>query len=202
MADDDSPNPSPDKDGNGTQNQSGLHTILEEVTGKKYADENIAKEAIKETFSYVGDIGGLVKDIQQKQGLNRTQAVEFIKGKLSQEPQKIDESKFVSKEEFTQATFFADNPQYKEYKDIVMTFKKANPEKSLDEIIKMDTFKTWFDNAQETSKRQKSILHSNPKIAVAGDKMQEARKDLKENPSQAGNKAVEAVIDAFQMRES
>lgn len=203
MADENNPpKPSPEnQDGKGAVDQKGLHVVLKEVVGKEYANEDAAKEAIKETFSYVGDIGGLVKEVMNEKGLNRTQAVDFIKGQLSQKPQSVDTSKFVSKEEFAEAQFFADNPQFKDYKDILQTFKKANPGKSLEEITKEASFKQWMDSDLETKKKQKSILHSNPKIQVAEDKMAKAREGVKKgNVREAQDQAVGAVMDAFGMK--
>ena len=202
MADDPNPpDPSLEKGGEGAGNQKGIHVVLKDVIGKEYADEKTALDAIKETFSYVGDVGGLVKEVMTEKGLNRTQAVDFIKTKLSQEPAKIDESRFVSRDEFSQATFFADNPQYRDYKDIVQTFKKANPSLSLDEVVKLPSFKQWHDSALEASKKQKSILHTNPKIQVAEDKLTEAKEGMKKgNTEEAKSKAVSAVLEAFEMR--
>lgn len=202
MADNDSPAPSHENGGDGTQDPKGLHVVLKEVVGKEYADENAAREAIKETFSYVGDIGGLVKEVMQEKGVNRTQAVDFIKGQLSQKPQTVDSSKFVSRDEFAEATFFSDHPELKEYKDIVQTFKKANPDKSLDEVVAMPVFKQWHEAALEAKQKQKSILHSNPKLQVAEDKLSKAREGLsKGNVEEAKTNAVEAVMDSFGMRE-
>ncbi len=203
MADPNNPPVPPVKDGEpGAVDQKGLHVVLKEVVGKEYATEDAAKEAIKEVFSYVGDIGGLVKEIMTEKGVNRTQAVDLIKSQLSQKPQQIDKSEFVSKAEFQEAQFFSDNPQLKEYKDIVQTFKKANPDKSLQEVVAMPSFKQWMDSDLEVKKKQKSILHTNPKIQVAEDKLSKAKESIsKGNVEEAKTGAVGAVMDAFGMKD-
>lgn len=189
-------------DGQGAGNSPGLKEALEKTLGKQFADEATALKAVKDTFDYVGKAGKFsqaVKVVMDSKGLSEEQAVEYIKTTVQTQPQQIDTSKFVAKEELDQRDFFLDNPDLKPYKDLVMTFKKANPEKSLSEIIQMTEFKSVYDKAKATDDNQKSIVHSNPKLGISKDKMTKAAEASKSgNIGEAEKLAVEAVMDAHE----
>lgn len=187
------------------------------ILGKEFPDIASAGKAIKDTFKHVTEAGESRKAIQavmEKKGLKAPkEAVDFILSSLESAPApapaapapaqeakpEFDSTKFVSREEFDKKDFYASNPDLKAHEDLVETFVKANPGKSRAEVVQLPTFKTAFDGVKVV--KQKSIMHSDPKIGPVGDKMHEAREkassgsaaDIKE----AGNLATKAVIDAF-----
>jgi hypothetical protein len=121
-------------------------------------------------------------------------------GEITKTGGQVDPTRFVPREDFERTTFYHENPDYKPYTKLVETYKKANPEKSREEIVESDDFKEDFDKikAHDDAKGAKSVLKSNPKLGGISDKVAESRKDMSEGrQAEAEKKAVEAVIDAF-----
>lgn len=207
MADPNNPNPTDPKDGgDGSGDSKELHKVLGRELGKEFPTEEAALKAVKDTFQYVGKAGKMeaaIKAVMTSKGLNEDQAIDLIKNLPASEPQNMNASDFVSKAEFQEATFFSDNPDLKPYKEIIQTFKKANPGKSLDEIVREPSFKQWMDSDLEARRKQKSILHTNPKIQVAEDKLSKGKEALSKGDVEGAKaNAVGAVMDAFGMKES
>lgn len=109
----------------------------------------------------------------------------------------VDTSQFVSKEEYEQDMFYAKHPEYSDLKPIIS--KMGNkPE----EVINDDTFKAVYEKYKmgKEAVEVKSVLHSNPRIGKATDKLGEAREAAAAgNIAQAGDLAVKGVIEAFDL---
>lgn len=169
----------PEGDGGAAVGADVSQLTLEEINaqlGKQFDSKEAALKAIKDTFSYVG---------KKKEDI----AKEF-------EAQPSD--KFVSREEFLKATFYAENPEFKPYQAIISKLG-SDPR----EVIKDETFKQIYEKAKgfEQIETSKSVLHSNPRLSKVTDNLQEAREAAKNGDyNTAQNKAVEGVIDAFGLR--
>jgi len=202
--------PTEDSPGSGTDSKEGLKDSLGKILGKEFKDDETALKSVKDTFDFVGKAGkanAALKAVMESEGLTEDQAVDFIKNSTSgskkesdQEKPEIDTSKFVPREEFEEKNFYNDNPDYKPYKKLVETFKKANPDKSREEIVQLEDFKENFTKVEshDKTKKQKSVLMSNPKLGTVKDKMTEARESQsKGDQESAETKAAEGVIEAF-----
>lgn len=192
--------------GHGAEGEpKGLKEVLEKELGKQFQDEASALKAVKDTFNYVGKAGkfqGAVEAVMRSKGFDENQAIEFIK---SSADQKVDPNQYVSKDEFNERTFFAEKPELRPYKDLISAFKTTNPGKSLDEIILLPAVKEMIDKglAHDKISKQKSVLHSNPKLQVAEDKMSKAHEEKKAgNIEEAKVQAVGAVMEAYNLDQS
>lgn len=183
--------------------KSGLKDELAKVLGKKFPDDATALKAVKDTFDYVGVAGKAhqaIKAVMEARKVDESQAIEIIKSAAVSGGDIVDTSKFVTKAELEEKTFYSDNPDYKPYTKLVETFKKANPDKSRAEIIQLPDFKESFEKISnhDATEKQKSVLHSNPRMGVVTDKMAKAKQEADAGKhSEATKDAVGAVIDAF-----
>jgi hypothetical protein len=184
-----------------------LHEAAGKILGKEFPDVATAAKAMKDTFGYVAKAGEGIKILEtvmaDKGFKTQQEATKYINDTLAavgagpkpapaneQQP-KIDPSEFVSKKDFEARNFYGDHPEYKDHAGFVETFVKANPDKTRDEVVAFDAIKV---------SKQKSILHSNPKIGAAGSKIDEARESAKSgNQSQADQQATRGVMDAFEL---
>lgn len=187
--------------------EMSVAAVLSKELGKEFADDQSALKAVKDTFNYVGEVGKYKKSVESvmsAKNMSQDEAVKFIEA-MAQSPASSDNTAeatakdgYVSREEFERATFYAENPQYKEHKTLLETLSKGTG-KSLGEVIKMDEFKSVFDaaKAHAESGKSKSVVHSNPRINAATDSMSEARAALDKGDYHGARKgAVGAVMEA------
>lgn len=198
----------PDKGGEGAGDSQGvgIKDQLGEALGKEFPDDKTALKAVKDTFSYVGKLKNLqsldsaMDQLQKVLGTDQKgviQKVEEITKKSVQE----QSGEFVPRAEFDETKFYSQKPEYTPYKKLVETFKKANPDKSREEIIESDDFKEDFEKikAHDESEKSKSVLKSSPRLGGAIDKISQAKESQRQGKhTEAGDKAVEAVLDAFE----
>lgn len=191
-----------------------LHEAAAMILGKEFPDTASAAKAMKDTFGYVGKAGEAIKVVEavmQSKGFKTPkEAVDFITTSLQAPPKVepvkeekpvIDTSKFVSREEFDKKDFYANHPELKGSEKLVETYVKANPGISRDEILKMDDVKEVLGSL--TVQKQKSILHSDSKIGVAQNKLEEAKTKMAEGKpvdiKEAESLATKAVMEAFDL---
>jgi len=194
-----------------SQEDVGLKDKLGEALGKEFPDDETALKAVKDTFSYVGEIGNIkelksvmgqlqkIFNTDQKGVLNKVEEIAKTGG-----TGKIDPTKFVAKDDFERSNFYLNNPDYKPYSRLVETYYKANPDKSREEIVEMDEFKEDFEKikAHDEAEKAKSVLKSSPRLGRVTDKISEAKEaQNKGDQTTAEQKAVDAVLDAFPVKE-
>lgn len=162
-------------------NVVSIKDVLSEHLGKDFPDDETALKAVKDTFSYVGKAGQEVKELKNKlaslkpENLNRVEELERA---------------------IKETQFYADNPDYKPYKDIINSFKGQTP----DEVVNSEAFKTVFGKMKsyDESEKSKSVLSSNPRLGQITDKMSQAREaQSKGNADMAAKFAVDAIADAY-----
>lgn len=190
-----------------SQQGVSLKEQLGAALGKEFPDDKTALKAVKDTFSFVGEIGN-IKELKSAMGQLQSTFNTDQKGVLLKVNEivktggtgKIDPNQFVSKEKFDRSNFYLNNPDYKPYSRLLETYQKANLGKSRDEIVKMDEFKEDFGKikAHDEAEGSKSVLRSSSRLGKMTDKISEAREALgKGDQSSAEQKAVEAVAEAF-----
>lgn len=96
-------------------------------------------------------------------------------------------------------SFFQTRPDLAPLRGDLVELQKLTG-KTLNEVAEHPTVKTLLEKALKTdaADRSVSVLHSNPQIAAARSKMDDARESLKSGDIQGAEKnAVQAVIDAY-----
>ena len=153
---------------------------INEALGKNFTDKETALKSIKDTYSYTG---------KRKEDI------------ISEYKKQAGDSELASKVSSLEnmlrdANFYAENPQYKPYKDVISKFG-GNPE----EVIKDSVFQSTFKKASayDETEKSKSVLHSNPRLGKITDKITEAKTAMASGDSaKAQDAAVLAVLNAFE----
>jgi hypothetical protein len=190
---------------------SEVKDILNETLGKDFPNDETALKAVKDTFNFVGKTGQfqeVLDTVKQEQGLKtEEEAINYLKGLSSNKGGGEDKGDFVSRKELAERDFFNENSEYKPYKEVIKAIAKDKG-MSIQDAVNSDEVKPFIEKvlAHDKSENAKSVLHSNPRIASAKDKMAKARETITPSgdglPSakeldKAGELAVDAVIDAF-----
>jgi len=180
--------------------KSEIKDELGKALGKEFPDNETALKAVKDTFSYVGKLKDL-KNLDNTMSELREVLGTDQKGVI----QKIKEMKptgdFVLREEFDKSNFYNQNEEYKPYIKLVETYKRANPDKSRDEVIQSDDFKSAFSKikSHDEIEQSKSVLKSSPRLGAATDKISQAKElSNKGNLDEAERLATDAVLDAYE----
>lgn len=164
---------------------------LKNVLGKDFKDKESALKSLKDTQSYVGQVGQLKQDNEKyKSGGAAPDAA----GEIAALNAKI--------EAIQEDTFFDRNEQFRSIRPIVKTFAKANG-KTLSETVELPDIKELVTKVSgfDKSQNMRTVLESNPRLASSQDKIAKAqtlagsrsRKAL----SEAADLAVQAVSEAF-----
>jgi hypothetical protein len=109
------------------------------------------------------------------------------------------DSNFVSKEQYERDNFFSQNPSYAEHRPIIDAMQKATG-KSLKEVVDLPELKSVLEKVKgyDENQKSKSILHTNPRLGAAVDRMTSANDELKKgNLESASSLATKAVMEAF-----
>ena len=198
-------------DGGGAVDPKSLSKVLGEALGKEFSNDETAIKAVKDTFSHVseaGDVNKALEAIMTAKSITKEQAIALVKTSaepvtLKETPKpEVDPLKFVPRAEFDKEKFYNGNPNLKEYQDIIETFVKANPEKSRTEVLEIPECKSTLEKLQthDSTSKQKSVLHSNPRIGGSADKMTKAKEAVEAgNQKEAEKNAVDAVIEGVGM---
>lgn len=193
--------------------QPGLKDRLGEALGKEFKDDETALKAVKDTFSYVGKIGNLQKledamsQLKETFKTDETGVITKLTQVASAPKEEVDPNNFVSRKEYEDELFYSNNPEYKDHRELISTFrnKQDNQGKSLDELLGENgdaVLKAALDSirAGKEAKESKSVLQSNPRLGQVKDKLQEAASALEKGDHvAASNKAVESVIDSYDL---
>jgi len=159
------------------------HELINQWTGKNLPDPVAAQKAVQDTFKYVGEYGKLkpfIDKLKASRG-GEEAVIKFMEELTTQpaaqpepaqpsqpavEPAKVDESKFVSKEQYEEDMWFASNPALKEHKTLLRALKKETG-KSFDEVKEHPELKGLLEakSARQTDTTSRSVIHSNAQVA-------------------------------------
>lgn len=148
---------------------------LNEYLGKNYPNKESALKSIKDTFSYVG--------------------------KKIEKATDVDESKFISKEQYERDMFFSKNPDYDKpsVKTVLEAISKSQG-LSIVDAAQTEAFKEVFGAVKGFSESQqlKSVLESNPRLASTKSKLSQANDaQNKGDLESARTLATKAVLEAY-----
>lgn len=153
---------------------------INEALGKDFPDKETALKSIKDTYSYTG---------KRKEDIINEYKKQAGESELASKVSSLENM-------LRDANFYAENPQYKPYKDVISKFGN-NPE----EVIKDPVFQSTYKKASayDETEKSKSVLHSNPRLGRITDKITEARDAIKAGDvNKAQDAAVLAVLNAFE----
>lgn len=147
---------------------------LKGILGKDFKDKATALKSVKDTFRFVGQ-----KTIVPK----------------------VDESKFISKEQYEQDMFYSKNPHFdKPEIRTVINSMATTQGKSPRDVVESDTFKAIFDKVKgyDESQNLKTVLATNPRLVASGDKLNQATEAMNQGrKSIAEDLATKAVMEAY-----
>ena len=184
-------------DGGESVEQANALELLNKTLGKDFKDLDTALKSVKDTYNYVGKAGQERKELEAK----------IEETKASSDPAVLEQLKALQDD-----LFYSKNPQFEDYRDVISSMGKSPAE-----VVQTDTFKKIFEKASgyDQLNAKKSVLQSNPKLGAVSNKMEEARSAMNKAfeagstgnvtntvaaMSQAKKSAVEAVIEANEMR--
>jgi hypothetical protein len=179
----------PDEGGAGAG--SGVTTVkdlLSQTLGKDFPSDEAALKAVKDTFSYVGKAGQEKAELEKQLAELKTQVGlgADINKKISGLEKQVKD-----------AGFYMEHPELKPYANLINKFGDDPAT-----VIQQEDFKEVITKLQEHAKTEqsKSVLQSNPRLGQVKDKISEAKEAAsKGNSVEANEKAVSAVIDAYEL---
>jgi hypothetical protein len=164
-------------------------SVLNKGLGKDFKDTDTAIKSLKDTQSYVAEVGVLKTKLQTLEGNSSPAAtgeIASLKGQL---------------EAIQEDAFFDRNAEIKSIRPIVKAFAKANG-KTLAETIEVAEIKELIAKVSGFDKSQgmRTVLESNPRLASSQTKITKAQ-DLSATRSrkaqaEAADLAVQAVMEA------
>jgi hypothetical protein len=172
-----------ESDGGGSVSDVSIAAAISKATGKSFTSDEQALKSVADTFKYVGAKIDAAKPVE----------------KIVEAP--VDTSKFVSREQYETDTFFANNPDLKQFQPVLSALKSQNPDKSFDDLIGMDSVKPIIEKASAYDKQEKtrSVLQSNPRLGAVSDKITQARAEGVSH-AEGSRLVTEAVLDAFEIK--
>ena len=184
-------------DGNvavGGQNPQETMIPLSELNkglGKDFKDKDTALKSLRDTQSYVAQVGTLKSQLEKLQTQPQTPQASGEIAELKAQLENIQKE-----------NFFERNQPLKTIRPTVEAFAKAHG-KPLNEVAEMPEIKELLTKVSgfEQSQKMRTVLESNPRLASMTDKMTKAQ-ELASTRSrkaieQASEQAVSAVMDAY-----
>lgn len=163
---------------------------LNKGLGKDFKDKDSALKSLRDTQTYVAEVGTLKSQLQRfQQSTSPAAAGEVAELRAQMESLQRD-------------SFFDRNPQFKPIRSVVETFSKANA-KALNEVVELPEIKELSEKVSgfEQSQKMRTVLESNPRLASSTDKIGKAQALVatrsRRNIEEAGQQAVSAVMDAY-----
>lgn len=199
-----------DGEGAASDEVVSVKDTLSKVLGKNFDSDEQALKSVKDTYSYVGKAGQDVKELQGKLA-----ELAGVKGEETEgQPDKtasIEEKVQSLEQQLNEAQFYAENPEYNDYKGIISKLGDKPAE-----VIGTEEFKSVYEKAKayDEQEQSKSVLQSNPRLGKVTDKMTEAREAISASKKamtegdlgasiaemdKASTSATDAVIDAFEI---
>ena len=150
---------------------------LEQATGKKFPSKDAALKSIQDTNSFVGK---RKEDIitEVKASLKSEQDTSEIRSELAK---------------LRKDMWYKDNPDYAPHRDLI---EKLGDNPS--EVVGTDSFKSVFEKVKgfDQSQKLKTVLDSNPRIAVSRDSLAKAREAQKAGNSEEAKQSVAQAVRA------
>jgi hypothetical protein len=203
---------------------NAVKDILSNVLGKDFVSDEDAIKSVKDTYQYVGKAGKYQKAVEAvmtAKGLSEDNAVKFIMDSATKEPEETtgtakdivdgapvrgnnnqDDSKFISREEFEEKTFYAENKEYEPYKELISALRKEKGLTSPSEVIELDSFKGIYEKAKAADEieKSKSVLSTNPRLGQAVDRLTQAREaSAAGKVATAASLVADSVIEAYEL---
>jgi len=193
---------------------------VKELLGKEYPNDAEARKAVKETFNFVGKAGAYrknVKILQERLGTDETGVLTHLENLTkttmaeSNTPQAYSSSEqapmtddVISKvraveERLDESTFYNEHPELKSHRELLGSLR-ASTGKSLNEVAEISYVKDVIEKARkhDEAERQKSVLHSNPRMGAVRDNMTQAKEAVAKGDFRvAQGAAMKAVLEAF-----
>lgn len=203
--------------------QEALRVQLGGVMGREFKNAQDALNAVKETKSFVGSVGQIraaVKTASERLGVGEADVLRIMEniqpgaqlpGVAPQAPAAPstpagnDEGKRAlalaeeNSRQLQEFMFFQTRPELASQREALVNLAKIT-NKPLADVAEDPTIKPLLEKARakDEADRSVSVLHSNPQVAAARNKMETAREhQAKGNQYEAEKEAVQAVIEAF-----
>jgi len=166
-------------EGDGNDSVKSLSEVVNQAWGTNFKDDASALKGLQENAVFRGKLGKYRPFIEQLENTRggENEALKFMEditkqpeqAPASQQPataQQPSSDQFVSKEDYQKDLWFAEHADYKPHKTIVEALKKANPEKSYEEIVELPDFKSLFSAAKEAEsfKNSRQPLTSSTRV--------------------------------------
>lgn len=144
-----------------------ISEVLSQALGKEFPDDETALKAVKDTFSYTGEYGKLKPLVDKLGGVEAViKKMEETNVETPQSPQEIPVVQDTSDLEKTvktlqQDVFYANNPDYKPYKDIIAAMGD-DPST----VVDTDVFKKVYEplKSRDEADASKSVLNSGSRL--------------------------------------
>lgn len=162
-----------DDSGTGGEDEKTIKDYINEATGRNYQSDEEALKGVKETSSYVGKVGkykDILESLEKEQG-GEAKAIEFLKA-VKAKPQ---DTGYLTREDLDKELerrladrdYYLDNPNLKPYDKLINAVKK--PGQTIEDVVNSEDFKDIFGKLGEAKKVNKSVIHSNSRIASSTD---------------------------------
>lgn len=173
----------------GSENVVEVKDLLKEILGKEFPTNEAAIKSLKDTQSYVGQMGQKVKELETQLTEAQSQAVT---------PELVQTVKDLQTQ-LANANFYASNPEFNtpDAKSLIAKFG-GTPE----EVVKDEVFVKAFGALKTTAEKDssQSVLHTNPRLGTVQDTSTQASEAMKNGNDQlAKDLATKAVMDAYGM---
>lgn len=151
---------------------------LEAVTGKTFESKEKALKSLRDTTSYVGDLGSKVAKYQERYG---SLDQESEKSKDDDESTSDSDNDVMTKEDYRREKWFDSNPQFAAHRDVIEALSEKHNVKP-EEVVEMEGVKSLFSSRTELEelKSQKSVATSNNRVGQKSEEMDEANKTISE----------------------
>lgn len=190
-------------------NQPTLRDVLGQTLKREFKTDEDALAAVKNTFSYVGEypkFKPFVEKMKATFGGDGTKGLKFMEEAIQNSTQKTEttapvapQGDYISRSQYEADKFFASRPDLTAHREVLEALQ-AKSGKALAETAEMPSFKTLVEKAKlhDESEGSKSVLHTNPRIGAATDKITKARDAVKAGDHDTAKAtAVSAVLDSI-----
>ncbi len=203
------------------ESKETIRNVVSSVMGREFKTYEDALKSVKETKAFVGSVGqyrNAIEKAAERMGTDTTGVLKMIESmdpNLNTQPAQTPgapssapasdagaEALRIAQETARrqdEIEFFSSRPELNDFKDMLRDLQQVTG-KQLREIAEIPTVKTTIEKARakDEADRSLSVLHSNPRIAAARDKMSEARDASAKGNSEVANElAVSSVIEAY-----
>jgi hypothetical protein len=157
--------------GEGSENVSNISVAkaINEATGRDYKSDEDAIRGIKETNSYVGKVGkykDVIEQIEKSSG-GEEKAIEALKSLISTEQHQAkgnsEDPMLAEVNQLKEKTFFLENKELEPHKEVIKNLRKEG--QSYEDVLTENKDLIAKLVAYDESQKNKSVIHSNSRIA-------------------------------------